>query len=272
MRPCLFTIAKITLLLFLSSNIYAQQDTTGKSFQYIQEVFQTELVYPQEKNEVQFTLAPNFQKKTDSKYYQIPFKIEYGITNAWQIELEWNSFQTLSAPSKKTLTGVGDMQLGTKYSFMNINNTNVHAAIGFEVQLPLGDETKELSEGLFEYEPYIILAWDIPKLNYLQLFTQTGISFAQHTDEDEEAHELYVNVGFFMPIKHIVFTSEINWTTNEWNGGDENQLYYTPGIVFKLGNNWESGVGMPIGLNSRSDKFSVIAMLTFEFNFMDDKD
>ena len=49
--------------------------------QPIQEMFQSNLVYPQEKNEIQFTLFPSFGKNQNAKKARTLFEVEYGVTD-----------------------------------------------------------------------------------------------------------------------------------------------------------------------------------------------
>ncbi len=58
--------------------------------QPIQEVFQTELVYPQERGEVQLTFSPRYGKGGGQSLFQAPVSVEYGITKNWQVEVEWD--------------------------------------------------------------------------------------------------------------------------------------------------------------------------------------
>jgi hypothetical protein len=41
--------------------------------------------------------------------------------------------------------------------------------------------------------------------------------------------------------------------------------------VWDLPSTWETGVGVPIGINNAADNFRIIAMLTFEFNVLEEK-
>jgi hypothetical protein len=241
--------------------------------QPIQEIFQTELVYPQEKGEVQLTISPGFRKKDGRRFFGLPVTFEYGLTDSWQVEVEWESFLYHNPADEASTRGIGDLEIGTKYSFMNIKGSDFHAAVGFEVGFPLGNVDKELSEGLIEYEPFFIIAKDFPALNNSQIFAQVGIGLVQRvkrpTDPDEEeaaAHEFSFNVGCFIPIRQLRYTTEFNFVSNRWNNnGGEKEIYSTPGLVWDLPGKWELGVGLPIGLNSGSEKFKAIAKLTFEF-------
>ena len=240
----------------------------------LEEVFQTETVYPQEAGEFQLQVSPTFREGDDRDIFQVPVSIEYGLTDHWQVEVEFESHVDRNPESGNSTQGPGDLEIGTKYSFMNIAGLDLHAAVGFEIGIPTGDIDRELSEGFYEYEPFLILAKDFPNLNHSQIFTQVSVGFVDrgksHEDPDEdepEAHEFNWSAGFFVPVGPLRLVSEFNGTTNEWNNeGDENEIYWTPGVVWDISDAWEFGVGAPIGLNDKSDNYRVIAQLIFEFD------
>lgn len=247
----------------------AQQTGKKKYVQLLQDVFQTELVYPQEKSEFQFTVFPACDRYSGYELYQLPLMVEYGITNRWQIEFEWNTLQHKNRHPGNSVTGTGDFQIGTRYSFMNIGNSDFHAAAGFEMGIPFGNEKKEMSEGVWEYEPFLLLAVDFPKLNNAQLFGQTGISFIQQQEPDEqEGNELNMGCGFFIPVTHVILSSELTW----YHTTEVDQLFYTPGAVFTMSKGWETGIAFPLGLNRHALNFGIMVMITFEFNLERDND
>jgi hypothetical protein len=61
----------------------------------VQEVFQTELVYPQEKGAFQLTSSFTFSKA--DKELSNDLTLEYGLTHSWQIDLQWQSFSRKKA-------------------------------------------------------------------------------------------------------------------------------------------------------------------------------
>lgn len=175
----IFVVIVLVCLQFHADLVWAQTEAEEEHEQPLQEVFQTELVYPQEKNEIQLTLRPQFSNGRDENLFALPFTIEYGITNSWQVELEYNTFVDRDPALGKRTRGIGDLEIGTKYSFMNIANSNFHSALGFSVSFPTADIDKQLTEGAIEYEPFIIFAKDFPSLSHMQLFTQMGGTFNQ---------------------------------------------------------------------------------------------
>lgn len=259
-------------LFFYSANLLAQESSKKDYYQPIQDVFQTDLVYPQEKSEVQLTFNPVFGKHDAGSYLNLPLLAEYGLTDRWQMELQWNTLETQFPESGKTYSEIGDLEVGTQYSFMNIGNTDFHSALGFELGIPLRHEEGTSDEDVWEYEPYVSVALDLPALNNAQLFAQTGVGFARNQEEKEglEAEEFSVSGGFFIPFNKVVFTSELSFYSID--SGDVKQFYLTPGVIFNLPGAWEAGVAAPLGLNSQSDNFMFMAILTYEFSFGEDDD
>lgn len=273
-KALLNLILQAAIFILSPSNIWAQQQ---EGEQPLQELFQTDTVYPQQKGEIQFTLAPRFREEAEGKnedFTEIPVRLQYGITDAWQVELGWEAFVNRNPDDGESDSGIGDLEVGTKYSFINIADSNFHAAGLFQVVFPTGDVDEQLSEGFIRFEPSLILAKDFPGLSDLQLFAQTGFSFVERVrepdnpeDEEPEAHEFILNGGFFIPVQQLVFVTEINWNNNEWNNdGEKDELYVTPGLVWSLSKSWEIGAGMPVGLTEDSDDFRVIGMVTYSFD------
>jgi hypothetical protein len=251
----------------------AQEEDVQAREQPIQEVFQTGLVYPQQRGEVQLSYSSRFGKRKAHSSLETPINLEYGITNRWQIEIEWNPMSRRTEAGEPTTRGTGDLRIGTQYSFMNMRGSNFHSAVGFEVGFPTGSMEKGLSEGLIEYEPYISLAKDFPRLHNMQVFSQVGVGFVQRTrsrvgpdEKKSAAHNFNLGVGMFMPFSRLVFTGEFNLNTNRWNnGGLEREMYFTPGVVWRLPRNLEIGVGAPVGLTGDADKSGAIVRLVYEF-------
>ena len=266
MKKILFIAGLLALTAGFESEAVAQDERD----QPLQEVFQTELVYPQEKGAFQFTTASTFSLV--NKKFSSDLAVEYGLTHAWQIDLQWESFARRTEDGSIS-RGPGDLSIGTKYSFMNIRGSNFHSAVGFELGLPAANPKKGISEGKIEYQPYVVIAKDFPRLSRLQLFSQFGITVARSINissasadnHDEKTTEW--NSGMFVLYRQVRFTTEINWS----KGGAENNLYLTPGIVWRLPHDLEFGVGNPIGLSRDADRVRTIVKLVYELGVTRDQ-
>jgi len=189
----------------------------------VQELFLTELVYTQDRGEIQLATGMRTQWNHDL-LQQWPVQAEYGITDRLQLQVEWAGWERLRPMGLPAATGPGDVSVGAKYSFMNIRGSAFRGALSFEAGLPLGSEKKGLGEGVMSYTPSFLFARDLSQRHRLQLFTQIGVSFVQRVSRDKvladntpAAHELEWNSGVFVPLRHVVVVAEVAWQTNKWN-------------------------------------------------------
>jgi hypothetical protein len=239
----------------------------------IEELFQTHVVYPQEKGELELALTSVWQRRPGGNVWTLPVSLEYGITDAWQVEAEWNSLVQRYPSGHSVVRGVGDVEVGTQYTFPNIGGSTFHIAPRFSVLIPTGSVNGDLSNGFIQYEPSMILAKDFPELHRLQIFTEIGIHFLQRirspadsNDAKPAAHELVLGSGLFVLWPHSAATLELAWTNSRWNHrGTENEMYLTPGYLWRVRRNAEVGLGIPVGLNSFSDRFQITAHVVWEF-------
>lgn len=259
MRFVFQALGFLFILCGIASHTWAKNEVP----QPIQELFLTEAVYPQDEGEIQLTLLPAYRNSPSRERGEIPITVEFGLTDSWQIEAGWTMLQFATEP---TTAGIGNFELGTLYSFMDIGGTLTHAAVGFEIEAPLGDVNRNLSDGLLEYESAFILAKDFPSLNGTQIFSQWGLNLVQRVKSPDNAntkepaaHSFSWNSGFFIPFGDLVYTQEFNWTTNEWNhNGQENEWFVTPGLIWSPIEETWFGIGIPVGLNNDADDFRVV--------------
>jgi hypothetical protein len=272
-----FGVLAVTIISFSSTPGRAIGDddegSTNSERRPIEELFKTDTVFPEQKGELELELASVYQNHSGGDTWTIPLSVEYGLTDRWQVEAEWDSFVQRYPRNQPVVRGVGDLELGSEYSFLNIGDSQFHIAPRFSVEVPVGDVNKDISEGFLEYEPALILARDFPELHHTELFTEIGASLVQRVntpkdsdDAEPAANELNLGTGFFVLFPHGAATFEFNWANNTWNHhGTENEMYLTPGCLWKASREVEIGLGIPVGLNNDSDRFEVIAHVVWEF-------
>ncbi len=223
-------------------------------------------------------MLPTFKSKPGEDRYQAEFEIEYGFTDAWQLQVEWDGLIHRDLFRSADQTSAGDFSVGTQYSFMGLQDGYSHAAVGLNLGVPAGDVDRGFSDGVIEVETYFTLARDFPKFNGAQLFSQTGVEWKSRVRSPASpaalpsaAHSFFWNVGGFLPVGDLRGTLEINWENNEWNqSGTNNELYVTPGVIWKISKEWELGVAAPVGLTDDADDVRVVGLLVYEFELDDD--
>jgi len=243
--------------------------------QPIQEMFQSDLVYPQEEDEVQLTLFPSFRKNENSENTRTLFEVEYGITDAFQIIFEWDGLLYQNPDEGPTLSGPGNIELGGQYSWMALGDGNTHFSFGTLIELPVGPVENGLTEGFIEVQPFAVLARDFPELNQSQVFVELGFNWVDRIrnvsgDDEPEIDSIFWNVGAFFPFGSWRATLEINGSNNKWDGGNDNEVFITPGIIYKLSKEWEIGIASPIGITDSSDDYRMVGYLMWEFELDED--
>ncbi len=59
----------------------------------LQDVFRTDLVYSQDRGEIQFTTGPGMVWNHGRRLLQFPTQAEYGLTDSWQLQFDWDGWQ-----------------------------------------------------------------------------------------------------------------------------------------------------------------------------------
>ena len=147
---------------------------------------------------------------------------------------------------------------------------NTHFSFGNLIEFPVGPVESGLTEGFIEVQPFIVLARDFPELNQSQIFLEFGFDWvkqARNVPESiaPEIDNISWNIGSFFPIKLWRATIEINGNNNKLDGGSINDIYITPGTIYKLSKEWEMGIATPIGVTKTSDDYRVVGYLMWEF-------
>ena len=238
--------------------------------QPIQEMFQSNLVYPQEEDEIQFTLFPSFMGSGNTQKARTLFEVEYGVTDAFQVIFEWDGLLYQNPKTGHSIYGPGNIEVGAQYSWMGLGDGNTHFSFGNLIELPVGPVKYGLTDGFIEEQPFVVLAKDFPTLNQSQDFDEKGYNWADQirsapAGSDPALDSILWNLGGFYPIGPWRATLEINGSNNEWDGGKRNEIYVTPGIINKLSREWEMGLAFPIGATRVSDDYRIVGYLMWEF-------
>ena len=264
-----FNVFTFFLIFFIFIPAISFGDAQGV-YQPIQEVFQSNLVYPQEEDEIQLTFFPSYRQSGNAERARTLVEIEYGITDYFQVIGEWDGLLYDNPNQGPTLSGPGNLELGGQYSWMGLGGGNTHFSMGTLFEFPTGSVDDGLTDGLLEWNPFVVLAQDFPNWNQSQIFLELGYSGVERIrttpgSSGPEFDSFIWNVGGFVPIGRWRGVLEINGNNNEWDGGNQNEIFLTPGVIYKLDKEWEIGVAAPVGLTDKSDDYRVVGYLMWEF-------
>lgn len=240
--------------------------------QLIQELFQGEVVYPQGRGETQLTLAPRLTHDDEARTTTLEFGAEYGVTDAWQLQVGGDGFVRRVPATGPAAQGMGDLSLGTKYSWMHLADGGTYVALGGDVDLPTGNSARQLGDGAVAVTPYLVLARDMPRLWSGQLSTELAVTARARHSADEH-NELFWNVGAVTPLGGSArLTNELTVQRQIGRGtsGAEAEVSFTPGVIWHLGE-VETGAGVPVRLDHGVAGRGVFLHLIYEFGGDDDR-
>jgi hypothetical protein len=235
----------------------------------LQELFFTEVVYPQEQGETQLTLGSLVDRSRSDLSALMPFTIEYGLTDRWQIEAGWDGYTHFhSAPFRRLRTA--RLSLGTKYSLMNIAHSRVHAAFGAEVEFPhAGAFAESEGEQGVEVEPFVALAANL--VRRVTVIGSAGASF-----EPREVAEIVegaerpddrgtMSAGALLAYRRATVAAEWTNRSDELPWRLDGAPLVTPSIVIHLRGHWEMAAGMPVALRRAQHRPGVAMHIVKEF-------
>ena len=245
-------MARHFLLLVFAALLPSAALAQEEPAQPVQELFFTETVYPQDKGEVQLTFTSHVDGQSERAAI-FPATVELGLTDHWQIEASWSGYAaSFHSPSDVQTSGYS---FGTKYSFMNIGHSQVHAAIGLDVELPNESAfADDVGEDNAEYEPFLALAVDLTR--HVTLFGSAGISVeARDLIERERLDDTgTIGAGGLVAFHYVTVALEYTNRSDKLPWRDNGSPLITPAIVVHPGHKWELGFGLPIGTRAGEHK------------------
>lgn len=239
-----FVVALLVALIALPLRVSAQDARP----QPLQELFLTEVVYLQDKGELQITLSSLLDGSSADRSALMTTAIEYGLTDQWQIGASLDGHTLFHHNPIAELRSIRT-SIGTKYSFMNIRKSPVHLAFGFDLEFSDSGRFEESSEDELEGEPYVSMAVDVSRR--ISIFGTAGTSFAI-----KEAAALIdelpddpgrVSGGGLIAFRYATIALEYTNRSDELPWRLDGSPLLTPSIVLHPGRNWELGAAMPVG-------------------------
>ncbi|HKP35664.1 MAG TPA: transporter [Pyrinomonadaceae bacterium] len=115
------------------------------------------------------------------------FVLNYGLLPDVEVGVDYPLIviSNSSVVTPKTITGFGDLDFHVKYNFLKEREGSHRPAltVSFSVEVPTGDESKQLGSGLLDYSLNGVLQKSLTKKTTLRL--NTGIVFAGNTSTGE---------------------------------------------------------------------------------------
>ncbi len=250
---------------FTTHPAYAQQ----KSLEQRQplELVYADSIVPQDRHETMLTTGLWYFRKDASHHASVTQKIEWGISDALQVSTTMQLVNS-SNLTGSTKTGIGDIEIGARYTWPRIGSEFTHLALAFDAGLPTGSLRRRLGEGAYTASPSMLLSRELAHGKY-QIFSTTGMEIVikhRRLDplQDPPRTLAFSNGGLSIHAGPGWVIGETSLSSNRWNGGNETHLAITPSYVWRLAKRSELLLGVPIGLTSSTDRVGAVIKFTFE--------
>lgn len=230
-------------------------DGAEEDSQILQELIIGETPYPQAQGEIQITLEGN-HLHAEEKTSSVSAEVEYGITSFLQVSIRVPYSVVRSSEdedgegAESSEHGIGDAEIGAAYAFVNEPDRVFTTAV--DINIPTGDEGKELGDGEFAVEASLRGGW---RLTDAWLFTTLGFEIAANEKS------LLVGSAVAYPFSENViglvdFSSSI---------GDEREAYIAPGLVVRGFLDTELLIGVPVGISNSAADWGLVGKFILEF-------
>ena len=224
-------------------------------------------IVPQDRHETMLTTGVWYFRHGSLHNASLTQKVEWGISDQLQVA---TFVQLLNSSNSlgSTKTGLGDVEIGARYTWIKVGSEFTHVALAFDAGIPTGNPRRALGEGAYSLSPSVLISREFNHGKY-QLFTTTGLELIAKRrrldpSQDVPHNSIFSNGGLSRHAFHGWAVGEISFSSNRWSGGNDTQVAVTPSYVWRLARRGELLLGVPIGLTSSADHIGGVVKFTFE--------
>jgi mono/diheme cytochrome c family protein len=172
-------------------------------------------------------LIPTYTHKNDeAATAKFVYERRFGTRAHWEVAIpfaaEW---------ANPTATGLGDIEVSTKYVFLHDYSALAIVSGGFEVGVPTGDSSIGIGSGTWKVSPYLAAG-----KGFGEIALQSSVKLEIPLESNQGESELFYNFAFTLPLtkekKGFYPMLEANGITNLENG--KSQLFVTPQLYLGL--------------------------------------
>jgi hypothetical protein len=232
------------------------------------ELVHADSIVPQDRHELMSTTGGWYSRDRGIHDGLLTQKVEWGISDRLQVST-FVDFVHRSNRSGSTETGVGDFEIGARYTWATVHSPFTHVALALDAGFPTGDPGRDLGGGTYSIAPAVLLSHEFRGGRY-HVFSTSGLDLVlahrqlSPVSGDRPHHSLFVNSGLSLHAGHGWAVGELSVESDRWSGGNETQAAFTPSYVWRVARRTELLLGVPIGLTSSTDRIGAVLKFTFE--------
>jgi hypothetical protein len=264
MRLLALLCSALTFLAVSGDQHAFAQELSLEQRQPLELVFADSIV-PQDRHELMLTTGIWLFRHGDLRHQSLTQKVEWGLSDRLQISTFAHLFER-SNETGQNETGVGDIEIGGRYTWPTVASPFTHIAVAIDAGFPTGDPLRGIGEGAYTVSPSLLFSHEFQAGKY-QFFSTNGAEFVtahRQVGGDAPHHTFFSNSGLAMRLGHGWAVGELSVNTNEWSGEGDTQVALSPAYVWRLARRTELLLGVPVGLTSSTDRVGAVIKFTFE--------
>jgi hypothetical protein len=249
----------VLAFLVLAGEAKTQCATKGRP---LEDLLRSDVVYPQERGEMQLELLPNLQSAPGTRTTSVGFAGQFGLSDSWQFQFDWDGLSHSRLSGSRSSWDVGSLRVGSKIVFMCMGHSAFDLSGAWDLELPTStaDGDHRLRMG-----PTLIFARDLPFVNghgFISLITSVplGHAAASLLPGETDGTEYQWDLGMFSRLRRFRVTGEF---TVARLGDGSMEIGLTPGLIWNSPP-WELAGGFFSGLEAGSTR-GLLFHIVYEF-------
>ncbi len=175
-------------------------------------------------------------------------------------------------------SGLSRMILGGKYKFPHWDRfPNTRISTGLETVFPIGSPPEGISDRYLHIKPFLVSSHFLRSLPHLEIFYNLNFDltasppFHAPPDQIQPHHLMGISIGgvYYWPI-HFGNSVDFTYTSNEIDGGNENNVDFNYGIFWTIPKSffgkWGLGAGIRVPLTSSDENFTFFTKFKWDIN------
>jgi hypothetical protein len=207
---------------------------------------------------IEIGIVGDYSQWEDADAFVIDLYGKYGIMDAWEVGLDVPLI-SVSPDVGDDESGIGDVNVWTKYQFIDESKDGFGLAAGLNVKLATGSDDKGIGTGHVDWMPFIMAS--MKPADQFVLGAKIGFNFVGEPDGanlDDEFH--YTIWGGYAIDERLGIVAELIGNTARVDGADD-PLELDAGVTYGLAENLGLVAGIGAGLSDASPDWRIFVGL-----------
>jgi hypothetical protein len=286
----ILTILSTGIVLSVDFNSVAFADKVQDEFEGQQFLFLITEGYNQEQDELQVSFTSRYMDRQrleegdeikTKNQWEWTTSVEYGLWDwlEFEVEIPFSHIHKQTTEDGETTNldeaGISDIETGICINLFEEEQDKWWShtiSAGFEVSWPSGRWRKDLGTDQFGWETNLVMSKTTDKWAYHLLggFGTTNDAREQEESEKSDIEEFEAGGALvYMATDRLDIIcelfSEFEKEKNSSSVSHETEFYIIPGVGYERFENFEVGLGVPIGLTDESHDWGIIAKIQYEW-------